>query len=115
MLVTSLEKLHAKHVLPGFTDRSHEEREIESITNDITKVSARSAIPLQALTLLQDFRRCQSLIQRITVTKHAFPPSNNERTRYEAVAAKNVQRGLAAQIQDISASFRKKQRIYLDS
>jgi syntaxin 16 len=36
--VTTLEKLHAKHVLPGFTDRSSEEREIEGITTDITKV-----------------------------------------------------------------------------
>lgn len=36
--VTALEKLHAKHVLPGFTDRSHEEQEIEMYTTDITKV-----------------------------------------------------------------------------
>lgn len=36
--VTALEKLHAKHALPGFTDRSAEEREIEAATTDITKV-----------------------------------------------------------------------------
>jgi syntaxin 16 len=36
--VASLEKLHAKHVLPGFTDRSAEEREIDAATTDITKV-----------------------------------------------------------------------------
>lgn len=36
--VTALDKLHAKHVLPGFTDRSAEEREIEAATTDITKV-----------------------------------------------------------------------------
>jgi hypothetical protein len=41
--VTALEKLHAKHVLPGFTDRSLEEREIEGITTDITKVSQPSS------------------------------------------------------------------------
>ena len=36
--VTTLEKLHAKHVLPGFADRSAEERDIESLTTDITRV-----------------------------------------------------------------------------
>jgi syntaxin 16 len=37
--VTTLEKLHAKHVLPGFTDRTAEEREIEAVTTEITKVN----------------------------------------------------------------------------
>jgi hypothetical protein len=36
--VTALDKLHAKHVLPGFSDRSLEEREIENITTTITRV-----------------------------------------------------------------------------
>jgi hypothetical protein len=36
--VSVLEKLHAKHVLPGFNDRSREEREIEASTADITRV-----------------------------------------------------------------------------
>lgn len=35
-----LDKLHAKHVLPGFKDRSAEEREIDSLANDITRVGA---------------------------------------------------------------------------
>ena len=33
-----LDQLHQKHVLPGFADRSVEEREIEAATTDITKV-----------------------------------------------------------------------------
>lgn len=37
-LVAALDKLHAKHVLPGFSDRTAEEREIEACTTDITKV-----------------------------------------------------------------------------
>lgn len=37
-VVAALDKLHAKHVLPGFTDRSSEEREIERQTIDITRV-----------------------------------------------------------------------------
>jgi hypothetical protein len=36
--VAALDKLHAKHVLPGFSDRSQEEREIEALTTDITRV-----------------------------------------------------------------------------
>ncbi|KAJ7901845.1 syntaxin-like t-SNARE protein TLG2 [Mycena olivaceomarginata] len=99
--VTTLEKLHAKHVLPGFTDRSSEEREIEGITTDITK----------------DFRRCQALIQRIGTQPHTFPPSHPDAqsTAHAALAAKNVQRGLAAKVQDLSATFRKKQRVYMES
>lgn len=36
--VATLDRLHAKHALPGFTDRSAEEREIERQTQDITLV-----------------------------------------------------------------------------
>ncbi|KAF7288660.1 t-SNARE coiled-coil-like proteiny domain-containing protein [Mycena chlorophos] len=91
--ITALEKLHAKHVLPGFTDRSMEEREIERLTTDITK----------------DFRRCQALIQRIGTPQHSFPPS-----AHASLPAKNVQRGLAAKVQQLSATFRKKQRVYME-
>ncbi|KAF4620810.1 hypothetical protein D9613_000692 [Agrocybe pediades] len=92
--IHALDKLHAKHVLPGFSDRSQEERDIEDLTTQITK----------------DFRRCQSLIQRIP---HVFPP-NSQQSTHETRAGKNVQRGLAAKVQDLSATFRKKQRVYMD-
>ncbi|KAH9831259.1 t-SNARE [Rhodofomes roseus] len=97
--ITVLDKLHAKHVLPGFSDRSAEEREIEAATNDITK----------------DFRQCHALIQRIAATpNHAFPPAQSGRSHHEDLAAKNVQRGLAAKVQELSATFRKKQRVYME-
>jgi syntaxin 16 len=99
--VTTLERLHAKHVLPGFADRTAEEREIEAVTTDITK----------------DFRQCQTLIMRIgSVSAHSFPPSSltDQNSRNDALAAKNVQRGLAAKVQDLSATFRKKQRVYME-
>ncbi|PPQ67290.1 hypothetical protein CVT25_005874 [Psilocybe cyanescens] len=92
--ILALDKLHAKHVLPGFSDRSQEERDIESLTNLITK----------------DFRTCHALIQRISTV---FPP-NPQLNTHEARAGKNVQRGLAAKVQDLSATFRKKQRVYMD-
>jgi len=95
--MTALEKLHAKHALPGFTDRSAEEKDIEATTTDITK----------------DFRQCQKLIQTISsVQSHAFPPSHQ--ARHEILAAKNVQRGLAAKVQELSTTFRKKQRVYME-
>ncbi|KAH9485390.1 t-SNARE affecting a late Golgi compartment protein 2 [Psilocybe cubensis] len=87
--IAALDKLHAKHILPSFADRSQEERDIDALTTQITK----------------DFRTCHSLIQRISTT---FPPS------HEANPAKNVQRGLAAKVQHLSATFRKKQRVYMD-
>ncbi|KAJ3775027.1 t-SNARE [Lentinula raphanica] len=99
--ITALEKLHAKHVLPGFADRTLEEQEIEAVTTDITK----------------SFRRCQSLITRISpASAHSFPPTHSDiaKSKSESQAAKNVQRGLAAKVQDLSATFRKKQRVYME-
>ncbi|KAE9411475.1 t-SNARE [Gymnopus androsaceus JB14] len=99
--IVALEKLHAKHVLPGFSDRTLEEQEIEAATTDITK----------------EFLQCQSLIQRIgPVSSHSFPPSHPDahKSKSEIQAAKNVQRGLAAKVQDLSATFRKKQRVYME-
>jgi len=40
---TKLDKLHARHVLPGFDDKSEEEGEIERLTSEITKVQPRFA------------------------------------------------------------------------
>ena len=37
-IVTTLDKLHARHALPGFADRTAEEKEIEKLTTDVTKV-----------------------------------------------------------------------------
>ncbi|CAD6565083.1 MAG: hypothetical protein TREMPRED_000809 [Tremellales sp. Tagirdzhanova-0007] len=87
--IAFLDKLHAKHVLPGFTDRSAEEREIERQTTDITK----------------DIRRCTNLIASIQPTTRA--------ARVQVVTAKNVQRGLAQKVQELSGQFRKKQRVYM--
>ncbi|EKM54462.1 uncharacterized protein PHACADRAFT_174963, partial [Phanerochaete carnosa HHB-10118-sp] len=94
--ITALDKLHAKHVLPGFADRSAEKKEIEAATTDITK----------------DFRRCHALIQQIGAAQdHAFPPTQ---TRHQHLASRNVQRGLAAKVQELSVTFRKKQRVYME-
>ncbi|ODN79301.1 hypothetical protein L202_03313 [Cryptococcus amylolentus CBS 6039] len=82
--IAALDKLHAKHVLPGFTDRSAEEREIERQT---------------------DFRRCTSLTGSVRPSQGA--------PRVQVLTAKNVQRGLAQKVQELSGQFRKKQRVYM--
>ncbi|KAI0743905.1 t-SNARE [Daedaleopsis nitida] len=97
--ISTLDKLHAKHALPGFSDRTAEEKEIEVATTDITN----------------DFRQCHNLIQRIgSLPQHSFPPSQAGGSRHHELAAKNVQRGLAAKVQELSATFRKKQRVYME-
>jgi len=60
------------------------------------------------------FRSCQSLIQKIVNAPHQFPP-DPQKSAHGALTGKNVQRGLAAKIQDLSATFRKKQRVYMES
>lgn len=42
--VVQLDKLHAKHLLPGFKDRTAEEREIEALATSITAVSTNTRL-----------------------------------------------------------------------
>jgi len=96
--IQQLDKLHAKHALPGFADKSAEERQIEDITNTITAA----------------FRKCHTLIQQIDPRRgHQFPPTQSL-SQHELQAMTNLQKGLAAKVQQVSTSFRKKQRIYLE-
>lgn len=105
-------------MLPGFKDRSDEEREIELRTNEITRVGL--IICCKALidfpnSAVQEFRRCHSLIQRISAaSSHTFPP-NIPSSQNDVTSARNVQRALAAKVQDLSALFRTKQKVYMQS
>lgn len=88
-----LDRLHAKHVLPGFDDnRAQEEGEIEKLTTDITGM----------------FHRCQERIGRI-------PGMVQGEGRGEEVMARNIQVALATKVQEESTRFRKKQSAYLKS
>lgn len=96
-----LDKLHQKHLLPGFGDeeaRKEEEGVIERLTQDITR----------------DFHDCQRAIQKIEMmvrdAKQQGGVSGGEETM-----AKNIQVSLAARVQETSARFRKKQSTYLKS
>ncbi|KAL7625575.1 t-SNARE affecting a late Golgi compartment protein 2 [Parahypoxylon ruwenzoriense] len=95
----ALERLHQKHVLPGFNDeeaKRAEEGEIERLTQNITK----------------SFHECHRCIQRVEQMVRESKQSG-AMTRAEETMAKNIQTSLAARVQEASAGFRKKQSAYL--
>ncbi|CAK7204134.1 t-SNARE affecting a late Golgi compartment protein 2 [Sporothrix eucalyptigena] len=95
-----LDRLHQKHVLPGFNEdeaaKRAEENEIERLTQAITR----------------GFHDCHSCIQRVD---HMVRESKSQGTlsRADETMAKNVQISLASRVQEASANFRKKQSAYL--
>ncbi|KAJ0426483.1 t-SNARE [Aspergillus carlsbadensis] len=94
-----LDKLHHKHLLPGFGDedvRKQDERVIERYTQDITR----------------GFHECQKLVQRIELMVHEAKQQGGVSSGDETMA-KNIQISLASRVQDASARFRKKQSTYL--
>lgn len=96
-----LERLHQKHVLPGFNDeetKKAEEGEIERLTQDITR----------------GFHQCRRCIQRIEQMVREGK-ANGQMSRADETMAKNIQVNLATRIQEASAGFRKKQSAYLKS
>lgn len=96
-----LEKLHQKHVLPGFDDeevKKREEGEIERLTQDITR----------------GFRECQKAIQRVEQMVRESKQQGGI-SKGEETMAKNIQISLAGRVQEASGGFRKKQSAYLKS
>ncbi|KAI4152666.1 MAG: hypothetical protein LQ340_002777 [Diploschistes diacapsis] len=96
---TELDRLHQKHVLPGFDDehvKKQEEAVIERITQDITR----------------GFHECQRAITRIeSMVKDA--KNSGSVNKGDETMARNIQISLAARVQEVSAAFRKKQSAYL--
>ncbi|KAK8111877.1 syntaxin 16 [Apiospora kogelbergensis] len=91
----TLERLHQKHVLPGFNDedaKRAEEDEIERLTQNITK----------------GFHDCHHCIQRVEQMVR-----EGNMTQAEEIMAKNIQISLATRVQEASAGFRKRQSAYL--
>lgn len=96
-----LEKMHQKHVLPGFNDddaKRDEEAQIEKLTQEITK----------------GFHQSHRCIQRVEQMVRESRQSGTI-SRAEETMAKNIQISLASKVQDSSANFRKKQSAYLKS
>ena len=96
-----LDKLHQKHVLPGFDDegvKKREEVQIERLTQEITR----------------GFHQCQKAIQRIE-TMVGDTKKQGGLKKGDETMAKNIQIALASKVQEVSARFRKKQSTYLRS
>ena len=97
----ALERLHQKHVLPGFNDdeaKKREEGEIEKLTQHITK----------------GFHDCHRAIQRVEqMVKES--KQQGTITSAEETMARNIQVSLASRLQDASSTFRRKQSAYLKS
>ncbi|KAJ9142776.1 t-SNARE [Pleurostoma richardsiae] len=95
----ALERLHQKHVLPGFDDdeaKRREEGEIERLTQDITR----------------GFHECHQCIQKVEqMVKES--KAQGTMTKAEETMARNIQTSLASRVQEASAGFRKKQSAYL--
>ena len=96
-----LDGMHSKHVLPGFEDeavKQREEREIEKLTQDITR----------------GFQSCSRAIKRIEqMIKES--KGRGDVSQSEETMARNLQISLASKVGDVSANFRKKQSNYLKS
>lgn len=99
--IKKLDQLCQKHVLPGFDDeqvKKREEREIESMTQEITR----------------GFQTCQRAIRRIdNMVKES--QQTGSLSRGEETMAQNLKVSLATRVGDSSALFRKKQSAYLKS
>lgn len=96
-----LDKLHQKHVLPGFGDedvRKEEEGMIERLTQEITR----------------GFHDCQRSIQKIEMLVRESRQQGGV-SKGDETMARNIQTSLAARVQEASAGFRKKQSTYLKS
>ncbi|KAK0545332.1 t-SNARE affecting a late Golgi compartment protein 2 [Tilletia horrida] len=94
--ITQLDRLHSKHLLPSFSDRTAEEKEIESLTQEITR----------------EFRKCSRLITQLASQTKALSAAGKATSR-ETTMAQNVQTALATRVQDLSGVFRKKQSVYM--
>lgn len=96
-----LDKLHQKHLLPGFGDedlRRQDEGLIERLTQEVTR----------------SFHDCQKAINRIERMVLESKEQGGV-TSGEETMAKNIQISLASRVQEASARFRKKQSTYLRS
>ncbi|KAL8981347.1 MAG: hypothetical protein Q9177_005603 [Variospora cf. flavescens] len=96
-----LDRLHQKHVLPGFEEedvKKAEEDRIERLTQDITR----------------GFHDCQKAIQRIDIMVRDSKRQGDV-SRGDETMARNIQVSLASRVQEASAGFRKKQSNYLKS
>lgn len=89
-LSKKLEPMHKKHALPGFEDRTAEEKEIERLTAQITSL----------------FHKCSNLIKKVEL--HTKSGRDIDR-----IMSRNVSQAVAAKVSAENGKFRKAQSAYL--
>jgi syntaxin 16 len=87
--IAQLVEQHKKHLLPGFDDRTEDERAIEILTAEITRM----------------FQKCHERIKHIG--------AGEALTAQELLVRPNIQSTLAQQLQALSLEFRRHQKEYL--
>lgn len=96
-LMKQLAKLYKKNSLPGFEDKSHDEKEIEEVSFDVTQL----------------FQRCYNVIKKLhyIYTEQNF--SSKHLLHDELIILDNLQKKYAQRIQVESNKFRVLQNNYL--
>lgn len=93
----SLAKLYKKNILPGFSDRTADEEEIEKMNYVITS----------------KFQTCFSLVKKLEMIRKKKTLENSFTNKSEAIMLENVKKNYALKIQQASSDFRKLQNNYI--
>lgn len=94
--LTELDRLHAQHLLPSFADKTNLKRQIEALTEDVTR----------------EFRRASRIVARLAA-QITETMRSQRLSKHEITAARNAQTALATRVQQMSSVFRQKQSQYL--
>lgn len=95
--MVQLAKLYRKNSLPGFQDKTHDEKEIEEISYDIIKA----------------FQNCYKTIKLLQVVQSTQIFKGKQLTKGEIIILDNLQKNYATKIQTSSNKFRVLQNNYL--
>ncbi|AQZ10998.1 TLG2 (YOL018C) [Zygosaccharomyces parabailii] len=96
-LMVQLSKLYRKNALPGFEDKSHDEKEIESLS----------------FQLIQLFQRCYNVMKNLQVIDEEQQYGGRSLQRDDLVILENLRKRYAQKIQVQSNKFRVLQNNYL--
>lgn len=96
-LMDNLSKLYRKNALPGFEDKSFDEREIEEISYKITTL----------------YQNCYNIIKRLQFIFNEQQFENKKLNKGELIVLDNLQKNYAFKIQNSSNKFRVLQNNYL--
>lgn len=114
-----LEQLHKKHLLPGFEEKYSDERQIDLLVEDITKLmtGAQKKIKQFESSILQSLQAAAAAVLPISNENESqLQPVPTEPVLLNAAQqkmVKNVQMSLAQKLHDLGTQFRREQNLYL--